>query len=275
LFTEKYISYTTRRMFGRKKYKGSVQIVGDDDDLVGRDDYTESNSEHVGSSDMNGVDSTTMELRGMQLREAEKGKLETERALRQALETRELGVETAKKLDSQTEQLEKNSRDLAYTHEKLDQAENVIFKMKTPKMLRRFRRKPKSGKGLKEAKVGRKETKRRDELRRKGTSSITVDGYNDGDSGDENELSTSGEDEDAPHMIREDYSEYDEPVRQVLLDQDKNLDLISQVIKDTNELAQAMGNELDLQGGLIDQVNDEVQSTRERTKKMAENIKEM
>jgi len=196
LFTEKYISYTTRRMFGRKKYKGSVQIVGDDDDLVGRDDYTESNSEHVGSSDMNGVDSTTMELRGMQLREAEKGKLETERALRQALETRELGVETAKKLDSQTEQLEKNSRDLAYTHEKLDQAENVIFKMKTPKMLRRFRRKPKSGKGLKEAKVGRKETKRRDELRRKGTSSITVDGYNDGDSGDENELSTSGEDED-------------------------------------------------------------------------------
>lgn len=291
-------------MFGRKKYKGSVQIVDDDEyiDLVGRDDRAELRNEPAGSSDANGVDNTATELRGLQLREAEKGKQETERALRQALEARDLGASTAKQLDSQTEQLEKNSRDLAYTHEKLDEAEAVLYRMKTPKILRAFRRKPKSGKGLKEVKVGRKDTKKRDELRRKGTSSIDIDGF-DAPGSENDELSSSDRDEDdfreeeekggrskrkklfgrkgeastvvSPQLINKDYSEYDEPVRQVLRDQDKNLDLISQVIKDTNQLAQAMGHEIDLQAGLIDQVQDEVHSTRERTKTLAQNIKEM
>lgn len=279
-------------MFSKKKYTGNVTILEDDDES----DRSKLFENQVRSTYVRDSERTNEELNEAILREAQMGKQETERALRTATEARDTGKEIAISLHSQTQQLEKNSEELANIHEHLDKAEHLVHKIKTPKLLRMFRKKPKSGRGLKSAKVSRSERKGREKLREKGVESL---GLLSRDEAEESEHSDSdleivtagnasgeykrrvlfGRERKAKARVKvgdihDDYSEYEAPVREVLMEQDKNLELISDVVRETQELAQAMGHEIELQEGLIDQVQAEVHVTKDRTNRIARSVME-
>ena len=106
-------------MFRKKKFAGAVTIVeGDDDkfeDLGGPDDGEDVQQE------------TAQELRSAALDAAREGKQGTARALKLALETREVGVATAETLHNQTQQLEKISEDIEVVHDYLDKSDRKFF----------------------------------------------------------------------------------------------------------------------------------------------------
>lgn len=277
-------------MFSRKKYTGNVRILEDDDQLD-RSTLFEGKTQTTYVRDS---EHTNEELNDALLREAQFGKLETERALRSVIEARDTGKEVAISLHTQTKQLEKNSEELSNIHDKLDEAELLVHKIKTPKLLRMFRRKPKSGRGLKNTDITRAEKKEREKLREKGVQSINLPADEAGaeindDEGERKDIlgreteskrrNLFGRDKKPKPTtnirdIHEDYSEYEEPVRNALIDQDKNLEVISDVVRETSELAKAMSHEIALQEGLIDQVQSEVHATKERTSKVARSILE-
>ncbi len=280
-------------MFSRKKQTGNVKFIEEDDDLSDRAKLlgNQLRTAYVSESER-----TNDELNDMLVKEAKDGTLETERALKSAIETRDTGRQIAVSLHEQTKQLEKNSEDLSTIHGKLDEAEGLIHKIKTPKLLRIFRRKPKTGQGLKKAEASKAEKKERKKLQEKGVESLGL--LEEVDEGEGEEQSKS--EEDIPVVsqaadskrrnlfgkrkkqnqavrvsdIKEDYSEYDSSVAEALIEQDKNLEIISDVVQETAELAKAMSYEIAAQEGLIDQVQAEVNATKERTSKIAGSVME-
>lgn len=72
--------------------------------------------------------------------------------------------------------------------------------------------------------------------------------------------------------IVENYSEFSPDVKEVLIEQDDDLDLISDSLSDMKNMAVAMNNELQYQAHLVEQVQGLTNDTSERTKRNANKI---
>lgn len=237
---------------------------------------------------------------------AQAGKESTARALKIAVETREIGVSTAETMQQQTAQLERMQDDLEVVHDHLDKAEGTIEKLTTNKLVRMLKFNKGKGRTADKKKISRKEEEEREELRAKGLESIDIremqrrnnEGTMTMEELQRNELlggtSTSkapvaqsddqpsesknrlrlfggrkksdGEKRVATRDIKEDYSEYSDNVASVLRQQDDDLDKISDVVGDLNRMAVAMNTELDYQSKLIDDVKETAAETSRRTK---------
>lgn len=105
---------------------------------------------------------------------AQAGKESTARALKIAVETREIGVATAETMQQQTAQLERMQDDLEVVHDHLDKAEGTIEKMTTNKLVRMLRFNKGKGRTADKKKTSRKEEEEREELRAKGLESVDI-----------------------------------------------------------------------------------------------------
>lgn len=289
-------------MFKKKKV-GSVQVYEDDEDVSnygrssrggGGDDFDD-----LGLSDARGGESggrdleqmTAGELEMLALSEAQSGQESTGRALKMALETREIGVATATTMKAQTEQLERMGENIEEVHDYLDKSERIIDKMSRPKIARMFHRKKASGKGLDKVRAGKKETAEREQLKERGLGAVDLDGMggggDDDDEGGREELlavtgvkkGRRGKKTEAPGQsargVQEDYSQYTSGVASVMRDQDKDLDQISDALGDLKSLADGMNSELSYQGQLIEEVQDFTDETSRRTKEHARRVNQI
>lgn len=171
-----------------------------------------------------------------------------------------------------------------------------------------FQRKKPAGKGLDKVRGSRKERTAKEEMREKGVEAldmdrlqsastdqiVTLDDLDDSQQ-QRNELFGTETSEkgasssrlraprfrkkDNPQptvkssrQVKEDYSQYSEPVANVMREQDEDLDQISDALADMKELAGAMNNELEYQDKLIHEVQDFTQETSRRTKENARKI---
>lgn len=172
----------------------------------------------------------------------------------------------------------------------------IIDKMVKPKFVRMFNRKKLTGKGFDKAKTSKKDIAEREELREKGVDGVdfermtgtsqsvtledleserdqlldaeNVQNYKRGRRGKK-----KGSELKNTRQIKEDYSQYSEPVATVMKQQDDDLDQISDALADMNALASAMNNELNYQDKLITDVQDSTKETSIRAKENAKKIK--
>lgn len=291
---------TTSEMFRKKKEFGSVTVLDDDEESgqdfndLGLDEKRPSD----GQDDLQNM--TTEQLEKLAISTAQAGKESTTRALRTAMEAREIATTTAQTMQQQTEQLENMSEQIEVVHDYLDKSERTIEKLNKPKLVRMFQRKKPAGKGLDKVKVSRKENEQREELRTKGLDSIdvkklqtSVDGKSvqmqdlqreqlleedAGSSTTTGRLAWLGKKsrEPAPRVqtrdIQDDYSQYSSGVADVLRQQDDDLDAIGDAIADMKAMGTAMNNELDYQNTLVTDVQERSSVTAQRTKANARKI---
>ncbi|PXF41594.1 hypothetical protein BWQ96_08681 [Gracilariopsis chorda] len=285
-------------MFRRKKHLGTVTVFEEDEPVPADnfDDLGLNDIKHKDSTNQDLNQMTAAQLESLALGTAQTGREGTQRALRMALEAREIGVSTAETMKSQTAQLEKMSEDIEVVHDYLDKSERLIDKMTKPKLVRMFQRKKGNGKGLDKVKISKKEREDREQLRDKGLDAVQLDDMSDSqktltldDIDDQRDQLFDGETvtdykrsrrgkKKEPQIketrqIREDYSQYAAPVASVMRQQDDDLDQISDALVDMKALASAMNNELDYQDKLITEVQDFTQETARRTKDNAQKIK--
>lgn len=294
-------------MFRKKKQVGSVTVYDDDGppahsrDMVegsAEDDFADlglsssraaRNVDDLTEADMNNM--TAAELEELALASAREGKDGTQRALNLALETRQIGVNTAQTLKAQTEQLEHMGEDIEIVHNYLDKSEKIIDKMSKPKIVRMFRGKKGGGKGLDKVRGNKKDMAEREELRGKGLHGMDLDGMAGGDDddddgeGDREELfevqdhkkSKKGKSKGpksprSAREVHEDYSQYSSGVASAMREQDEDLDQISDALADMKALADGMNNELNYQEKLIAEVQDFTEETSTRTKDHARRV---
>jgi methyl-accepting chemotaxis protein len=302
-------------MVFKKKKVGTVQVYDDDEDVSsygkspgrgggggggggGRreDEYDDLGLGGGGHDEPNEADMeqmTASELEALALSSAQAGHESTGRALKMALETREIGVATATTMKAQTEQLERMGQNIEEVHDYLDKSERIIDKMSKPKIVRMFQRKKPAGKGLDKARAGKKETAERERLKEGGLGGVDLDGMagggSDEDDGGREELLTvtgvtkkgrlgKGKAAASPQSARgvqEDYSQYSSGVATVMRKQDKDLDQISDALGDLKALADGMNSELGYQERLIDEVQDFTDVTSARTKDHARRINQI
>ncbi|CAN8074955.1 unnamed protein product [Agarophyton chilense] len=284
-------------MFRRKKNLGTVTVFEDDG-------IPEDNFDDLGLNDMKHKDSTTQDLNQMNTSQLESlalstvhtGREGTQRALRMAVEAREIGVTTAETMHKQTAQLEKMSEDIEVVHDYLDKSERIIDKMTKPKIARLFHRKRATGKGLDKVKVTKKEKASREQLREQGLDAVNLEEMTDSQRAltleqfetDRNDLFDGETVQDykrgrrgkkkeqevkQTRQINQDYSQYSDAVASVMKQQDDDLDQISDALTDMKALASAMNNELEYQDKLITEVQDFTTETSRRTKENAKKIK--
>lgn len=113
-------------MFRKKKNLGTVTVfeqdtIKDDFDDLGLNDVKRNNST---DHDLNQM--TASQLEALSLGTAQNGREGTQRALRMALEAREIGASTANTMHKQTEQLEKMSEDIEVVHNYLDKSDRML-----------------------------------------------------------------------------------------------------------------------------------------------------
>lgn len=283
-------------MFRKKKNMGSVTVFEDDDPPPRPDEFADLGLQpHADNTDIDRM--TAQQLETLALSTANQGKESTSRALRLAVEAREVGVSTAEKMQSQTTQLEKMSDDIEVVHDYLDKSERLIDKMSKPKIVRMFQRKKPVGKGLEKVKASKKETEARVEMREKGVSALDVATMRGGEGvismdaleNDREQLLDGETVTDVrrglgrrkkkepernldPRQIREDYSQYSQPVADVMKKQDDDLDQIADALADMRSLAGAMNSELQYQETLIEEVQGFTAETSRRTKENAKKI---
>lgn len=286
-------------MFRKKKNVGTVQVYEDDEEATsargggGGEDFDDlglddARRDEAGEKDVDQM--TAGELEALALSEARSGKESTGRALKMALETREIGVATATTMKEQTEQLERMGENIEEVHDYLDKSERIIDKMSKPKLVRMFQRKKPAGKGLEKARAGKKETAEREHLKAGGLDAVDLEamggGGDDGDDDREELLTvtsakkgrrgkkTAGSPQSA-RGVQEDYSQYTTGVASAMREQDKDLDLISDALGDMKALADGMNKELTYQGKLIEEVQDFTDLTSERTKNHARRVNQI
>jgi hypothetical protein len=242
---------------------------------------------------------TTSELESLALKSASSGQESTERALAMALESREVGVNTARALQQQTEQLDRIGDEIVEVHDVLDKTNTVIEKMSHNKVSRMLRRKQPVGKGLDKVRANRKDLAERDAVKARGLRAIDLDGMGggggsrigdgigNGDYGDRAELfeakgvpkkrlGRKDKVEPSPRStrdVKEDYSQYSNDVASAMRKQDDNLDAMSDVLTDMRVLAGGMCVELEYQGKKIDELQDSAVATSVRTRTQVDRVK--
>lgn len=282
------------KMVFRKKNYGTVTVYEEEpqqpDDLI--DDFSDlgiTPKGHIGDIDM----LSKRQLENAALSTVNEGKEATGRALRLALEARDIGANTATQMKGQTEQLEKMADDIEVVHDCLDKSEHIIDKMSKPKILRLFQKKKQMGKGLDKVRAGKGEIEERERRRDMGLGAIDL-----GNIGSEDDVDIDNDREElfdgitvtdhkprgfgfrkkkSPaqvriRAVRDNYSDYSKPVADVIRQQDEDLDQISNVLGDMKNLAGAMHNELEYQNAIITEVNGFAAETSRRTKHNANKI---
>jgi hypothetical protein len=288
----------------KKKAVGTVTIVEDvpDDDVLGLQQSRHARGPGDDLSQM-----TAHELEALALASANSGQESTTRALAMAVETREIGVNTAHALQMQTEQLDRLGNEIVEVHDVLDRSDVVIDKMSRGKLSRMLRRARPVGKGLDKVRASKKEMAEREALKARGLRAVDLDSMGGSSSrggidevvGDEeDDDSVVGEDREelfevkgvqkkgrlghngkaapGPRSARdakEDYSQYSSGVATAMRKQDDDLDAISDVLKDMRMLAGGMGDELKYQEHKIAEVTTFTNETSNRTKGQAERVK--
>lgn len=281
-------------MFRSKKKNAGVTVLDDDGGASGDNDSNRdalfAGANGAGRSSRSPLSAqehaqSVEQLEAEALREARAGKESTTRALRLATEARETGVQTAAQLSAQTKQLEKMGEDIEVVHDYLDKSERIIDKMSKPKIVRMFQRQKKGGKGLDKVKASKKENKARDELRGAGVDGLDVDRMQAGeahitrvtDAKEEEKRGLFGkkksEGRKGVREIENDYSQYSSGIAEVMRDQDKDLDQIGDMLTDMKALAVGIDNELQLQDGLIHEVQNFTDETRKRTQANAKKVR--
>jgi methyl-accepting chemotaxis protein len=299
-------------MFKKKKV-GTVQVYEDNEDISskgdamqarrgGADDFDDLGLSDARRDDLTEGDieqMTASELEALALSQAQAGHESTGRALKMALETREIGVATATTMKAQTEQLERMGENIEEVHDYLDKSERIIDKMSKPKIVRMFQRKKPTGKGLDKVRAGKKENAEREQYKARGLGAVDLDGMGGGDGdgdgdgggddgGREELLSVTGVSKKgrlgrskavAPPQsargVREDYSQYTPGVASVMRKQDEDLDQVSDALGDLKALADGMNSELEYQGRLIEEVQDFTDETSRRTKDHARRVNQI
>jgi hypothetical protein len=239
------------------------------------------------------------ELEALAIASAQSGSQGTARALAMALETREIGVNTAHTMKQQTEQLERLGNEIEVVHDYLDKSERIIDKMSKPKLVRLFHMSKKDGKGLDKVKGSRRDHAERDALKAHGLDSVDVldslDG--DGEGSAEGAKSEPRDDLLEVHDVKkngkyfkpasslsgvhpsrptqEDYSQYSTGVATAMRKQDQDLDQISDALADMKALADGMNAELTYQDKLITEIQDFTEETSRRTKDHARRVNQI
>ena len=287
-------------MLFKKKQYGTVTVY-EDNPPESFDDFSDLKiSKPDKESDLDEL--SRKEFETLALTTANTGKEGTSRALRVAIEAREIGINTATQLHQQTEQLEKMADDIEEVHDCLDRSERIIDKMATPKLLRLFKKNKPTGKGLDRVKAGRDDLEERQAKRNNGISAIDMDGmknYERPEYSESEDVQYARQDlfdgitvtdykkrgfklfkkknnySDINIDVADDYSQYSKPVADVMRQQDADLDEISHVLNDMKDIAGAMNNELEYQEAVINQVTDYSVETSRRTRKNADKISKL
>lgn len=259
-------------MFSRRRYEGAVREL-EDDEAVSADTPRDELLRGACRGSSTHKLSTDAQLEAATLAEARAGKELSEKARRIAMETRETGVAAATELRAQTDQLQRTIGQVERLHDNLDEIQKNVYKLKTPKVKRMFRRGPKIRKELRGVGPSREEATERDNLLARGIGALDLDAgvgnmyakavQSDG-RGKRFTLfggrgSRRGAEKDAPvdaTQIDEDYSHHTDAVQHVLREQDEDFDVIAGVANDLVELSKAMNTELKVQGPLLDEVID-------------------
>lgn len=120
-------------MFRRKKHLGTVTVFEEDEPVPADnfDDLGLNDIKHKDSTNQDLNQMTAAQLESLALGTAQTGREGTQRALRMALEAREIGVSTAETMKSQTAQLEKMSEDIEVVHDYLDKSERTLRCLKS------------------------------------------------------------------------------------------------------------------------------------------------
>jgi hypothetical protein len=218
---------------------------------------------------------TSTELEALALTEAMSGQQSTSRALAVAIETRAVGLNTARELQQQTEQLERLTVGIGEVSNTLDKSDFIIDKMSRGKLSRMVRKKKSDGKKPPTARAERRHLAEREALKTHGLSSVDLNGIG-GDheeASPNRELLLAGNDVRKSHMVeksrkvqtqqsarstQEDYSHYSSGVAHAIQQQDSELDAISVVLNDLRSVAGAMGGELQYHNVLITNAVDDV-----------------
>jgi hypothetical protein len=288
-------------MWKKKRATGTVTVYDDEpEDRAGGDEYSDlglgSHKPRGYGDDQELEHMSAAELEALALASAQAGSQGTHRALAMALETREIGVNTAQTMKQQTEQLERLGDEIEVVHDYLDKSDRVIDKMTKPKIVRMFQKTRKDGRGLDKMKGSKKEQAEREALKARGLGSVDTDGMGSerGDSAagstDRDELfevqgvkkngkrakdSSSASISQTSRAIEEDYSQYSTGVATAMRKQDQDLDQISDALADMKSLANGMNAELSYQEKLITEIQDFTEETSRRTKDHARRVNQI
>jgi hypothetical protein len=288
-------------MWKKKRATGTVTVYDDEpEDRAGGDEYSDlglgSQKPRGYGDDQELEHMSAAELEALALASAQTGSQGTQRALAMALETREIGVNTAHTMKQQTEQLERLGDEIEVVHDYLDKSDRVIDKMTKPKIVRMFQKTKKDGKGLDKMRGSKKEQAEREALKARGLSTVDTDGMG-SERGDSAGVSTDrdelfevqgvkkngrrAKDSSSPTMsqtsraIEEDYSQYSTGVATAMRKQDQDLDQISDALADMKSLANGMNAELSYQEKLITEIQDFTEETSRRTKDHARRVNQI